>query len=130
MEVNHFSKSDNVFGLTRQKQRRACQRSCCIIGLVHNYRIVEQSSPVHYGLRSKSNKKVIFAVHANRMKPFVDTALRPIEPPSNDDPSEPYLDESDNPADSFELSESNNHNSKQERYNCKITYRESQVFGP
>ena len=75
------------------------------------YRIVEQSSPVHYRLRSKSNKKVTFAVHANRMKPFVDPALRPIEPPSNDDPSEPYLDESDIPADSFESSESHNHNS-------------------
>ena len=45
------------------------------------------------------------------MKPFVDPALRPIEPPSNDDPSEPYLDESDIPADSFEPSESNNHSS-------------------
>ena len=39
------------------------------------------------------------------MKPFVDPALRPIEPPSNHDPSEPYLDESDIPADSFEVSE-------------------------
>ena len=75
------------------------------------YRIVEQSSPVHYRLRSKSNKKVTFAVHANRMKPFVDPALRPIEPPSDDDPSEPYLDEPDIPADSFEPSESNNPNS-------------------
>ena len=45
------------------------------------------------------------------MKPFVDPALRPIKPPSNDDPSEPYLDESDIPADSFEASESHNHNS-------------------
>ena len=45
------------------------------------------------------------------MKPFVDPALRPIKPPSNDDPSEPYLDESDIPADSFESSESHNHNS-------------------
>ena len=40
------------------------------------------------------------------MKPFVDPALRPIEPPIDDDPSEPYLDESDIPADSFEVSES------------------------
>ena len=36
------------------------------------YSIVEQSSPVDYRLRSKSNKKVTFAVRANRMKPFVD----------------------------------------------------------
>ena len=40
------------------------------------------------------------------MKPFVDPALRPIEPPIDDDPSGPYLDESDIPADSFEVSES------------------------
>ena len=45
------------------------------------------------------------------MKPFVDPALRPIEPPSNDDPSEPYLDESDIPADSLKFSESHDHNS-------------------
>ncbi|XP_044164848.1 uncharacterized protein LOC122948816 [Acropora millepora] len=70
------------------------------------YRILEQSSPVHYRLRSKNNKKVTFAVHANRMKPFVDPALRPIEPPIDDDPTEPYLDEADIPADSFEVSES------------------------
>ena len=43
------------------------------------------------------------------MKPFVDPALRPIEPPVDDDPSEPYLDESDIPADSFEVSESSSH---------------------
>ena len=72
------------------------------------YRIVEQSSPVHYRLRSKNNN-VTFAVHANRMKPFVDPALRPIEPPIDVDPSEPYLDEADIPADSFEVSESSSH---------------------
>ena len=38
------------------------------------YRIVEQSSPVHYRLRSESNEKVTFAVHAIRMKRFVDPA--------------------------------------------------------
>ena len=40
------------------------------------------------------------------MKPFVDPSLRPIEPPIDDDPSEPYLDESDIPVDSIEVSES------------------------
>ena len=40
------------------------------------------------------------------MKPFVDPALRPIEPPIDNDQSEPYLVESDIPADSFEVSES------------------------
>ena len=66
------------------------------------YRIVEQSSPVHFRLRTDTNKKVTFAVHANRMKPFIDPSLRPIEPPLFDDPSEPYLDESDIPDDCFE----------------------------
>ena len=42
------------------------------------YRIVEQSPPVRYRLRSKSNKKVTFALNANRMKPFVRPALIPI----------------------------------------------------
>ena len=58
--------------------------------LLHNwfgpYRIVEQSSPVHFRLRTENNKKATYAVHANRMKPFVDPALRPIDPPVNDDP--------------------------------------------
>ena len=70
------------------------------------YKIVEQSSPVHYRLCSKNNKKVTFAVHANRMKTFVDPALRPIEPPIDDDPSELYLDESDICTGSFKVSES------------------------
>ncbi|PFX16158.1 Retrovirus-related Pol polyprotein [Stylophora pistillata] len=74
--------------------------------LLHNwlgpYRIVEQSSPVHFHFRTDTNKKVTFAVHANRMKPFIDPSLRPIEPPLVDDPSEPYLDESDIPDDCFE----------------------------
>lgn len=46
-------------------------------------------------------KKVTFAVHANRMKPFIDPSLRPIDSPAFDDPSEPYLDESDIPEDCF-----------------------------
>ena len=45
------------------------------------------------------------------MKPFVDPALRPIEPPIDDDPSQPYLYESDIPADSFEVSESGSRDS-------------------
>ena len=63
------------------------------------YRIVEQSSPVHFRLGTDTNKKVTFAVHANRMKPFIDPSLRPIEPSLFDDPSEPYLHESDIPDD-------------------------------
>ena len=47
-------------------------------------------------------RKLLFAVHVNRMKPSIDPSLRPIDPPLFDDPSEPYLDESDIPDDSFE----------------------------
>ena len=66
------------------------------------YRIVDQSSPVHFRLRTDTNKKVTFAVHTNRMKPFIDPDLRPIDPPLFDDPSEPYLDETYIPNNSFE----------------------------
>ena len=92
------------------KQRRACQKNCCIIGLVHT-ELSRSRLLIIIVCVLKNNKKVTFAVHANRMKPFVDHALRPIEPSSNDHPGEPYSDESDIPADSFEPSESNNHNS-------------------
>ena len=75
--------------------------------LLHNwfgpYRIVEQSSPVHFCLRTENNKNVTFAVHANRMKPFLDPTLRPIDPPLFDDATEPYLDEADIPKDCFEV---------------------------
>ena len=74
--------------------------------LLHNwfgpYRIVEKSSPVHFRLRTETNKKVTFAVHANRMKPFFDPDERPIDPPLDDDPSFPYLDEADIPTEDFE----------------------------
>ena len=74
--------------------------------LMHNwlgpYRIVEKLSPVHFKLRTIAKKKVPFSCHANRIKPFVDPNLRPIDPPPFDDPSEPYLDEADIPKDCFE----------------------------
>ena len=38
-----------------------------------------QWSPVHYRLGFKNNKKVTFAVRANRMNPLVDPGLRPVE---------------------------------------------------
>ena len=66
------------------------------------YRIVEKLSPVHLKLRTITNKKVAFSCHANRMKPFVDPNLRPIDPPPIDDPAEPYINESDIPKDCFE----------------------------
>ena len=57
------------------------------------------------------------------MKPFVDPALRPIEPPSNDESNEPYLDESDNPADSFEPGESSSHSN-----GTSVTVKDSVQF--
>ena len=65
------------------------------------YRIIERSSPVHFQLCTDTNK-VTFAVHSNRMKPFVDPNLRPIDSPLSYDPSEPCLDKSDFPKDCFE----------------------------
>jgi len=80
--------------------------------LLHNwfgpYRIVEQSSPVHYRLRTDTNKNVTFAVHANRMKPFIDPNLRPIDPPLFDDSNELYLDESDILSDSCQSDQHGN----------------------
>ena len=51
---------------------------------------------MQFKLRAIINKKVAFSCHANRMKPFVDPNLRPI------DPTEPYINESDIPKDRFE----------------------------
>ena len=76
--------------------------------LLHNwhgpYRIVEQLSPVHYRLRTCSNRPVTTTVHANRMKPFYDPTDRPIDPPENDIFDEVYLGLEDIPTDSFDLS--------------------------
>ena len=81
-----------VFGFTHQERSRVYR--------LGPHRIVEQSCLIPYRLRSKKNKKVTFAVHTNRMKPYLDPTL-----PVEDDPSEPYFDESDIPADFLELSE-------------------------
>ena len=74
--------------------------------LLHNYhgpyRVVEKLSPVHYRLRTCSNKPVSSIVHANRMKHFVDPNDRPIEPPLHDILDEPFLSEEDLPDSSFE----------------------------
>ena len=74
-----------------------CIRDSYLPNWLGPYRIVEQSSPVHFRLGTDTNKKVTFAVHANRMKPFIDPSLQPIEPSLFDDPSEPYLHESELP---------------------------------
>ena len=68
------------------------------------YRIVEQLSPVHYRLRTCSNRPVTTTVHANRMKTFYDPTDRPIDPPANDILDELYLGLEDIPTDSFDLS--------------------------
>ena len=87
-------------GLHTKNDQRSIKKLCNWFGpyCIH-------SSLIPYPFRSKNNKKVTFAVHTIRMKPYVDPALRPIE----DDPNKPYLDESDIPADSLEVSESISH---------------------
>ena len=66
------------------------------------------------------------------MKPFIDPALRPIEPLVDDGPSEPYLDESDVPADSFEVSESSSHdndmNVTAERHDARSPSHSQEAF--
>ena len=72
--------------------------------LLHNYhgpyRVVERLSPVHFRLRTCSNRPVTSIVHANRMKPFIDPQDRPITPPDDVD-DELYVTELDFPHDSF-----------------------------
>ena len=72
--------------------------------LLHNYhgpyRVVEKLSPVHYRLRTCSNKPVSAIVHANRMKPFTDPNDRPIDPPT-ELLDELHLADNDFPLDSF-----------------------------
>lgn len=65
------------------------------------YRLVEQMSPVHFFVRTENNSRAKFAVHVNRMKPYVSPDDRPINPP-DEEPDEPYLDISDIPEDSFD----------------------------
>jgi len=82
--------------------------------LLHNfhgpYRVVKKLSPVHYRLRTCSNKPVTSIVHANRMKHFVDPNDRPIEPPSETGDNMPFLTIDDLPDDSFDNSVSQQNN--------------------
>lgn len=75
--------------------------------LLHNYhgpyRIVEKLSPVHYRVRTCTNKPVSSTVHANRMKLFLDPNDRPITPPDIIDDDFPFLSVEDLPDDSFEV---------------------------
>lgn len=66
------------------------------------FRIVQKLSPVHFQLRTcNTNREVTGTVHANRIKPFTDPDERPILPPQDDDPSDPYLSTDDLLPDSF-----------------------------
>ena len=95
MQVKHFWKLDNMFGFTHQKRSRVSVSKKLLCNWFGPY-------PIPYRLRSERNKKVTFTVHTNRMKPYLDPALRSIE----DAWSKPYLDESDIPDDSLEVCES------------------------
>ena len=95
--------------LHTKKEEGPIKKKSSIIGLVSaessNNRLLFITSCV---LKTTKRLLSLFML-IRRMKPFVDPALRPIEPPIDDDPSEPYLDKSDIPADSFEVSESSSH---------------------
>ena len=66
-------------------------------------RIYKKLSPVTYKVKLPTNSRIATTIHINRMKPYYDAASRPISPPEEDDPYEPYLDETELPDDSFDL---------------------------
>ena len=66
-------------------------------------RIYKKLSPVTYKVKLPTNSRIATTIHINRMKPYYDPASRPISPPEEDDPYEPYLDETELPDDSFDL---------------------------
>lgn len=76
------------------------------------FRLIEKKSFCHFMVRNMSNNRVNFAVHVNRMKPFVDPNERPIEPPE-EEVDEPYLDLCDIPNDSFDNTTNENRECKQ-----------------
>lgn len=69
-------------------------------------RIYKKLSPVMYKIKLPTNTRVATTIYINRMKPYSDPASRPISPTEEDDPSEPYLDETELQDDSFDLSTS------------------------
>ena len=74
--------------------------------LLHNwhgpFRIVERLSPVHFKLRTCTNRPVQATVHANRMKPYFDPDDRPIAPPEKVGEATDTLQENELPEDSFD----------------------------
>ena len=71
------------------------------------FRIVKKMSPVHFRLKTMTNKPVTMSVHANRMKVYVDPRDRPIDPP-DDNNDGPYLDLDQLPRDSIDEEEQSN----------------------
>ena len=67
-------------------------------------RIYKKLSPVTYKVKLPTNSPIATTIHINCMKTYYDPASRPISQPEEDDPSEPYLDETELPDDSFDLS--------------------------
>ncbi len=66
------------------------------------FRKVEKCSPVHYKLRTCDNRLVSITVHANRMKPYYSSNLRPCNPPENTSvDSDPSIPAEESPDDSF-----------------------------
>ena len=75
-------------------------------------RIYKKLSPVTYKVKLPTNSRIATTIHINRMKPYYDPASRPISPPEEDDPYEPYLDETELPDDSFDLPTSTEDNAQ------------------
>ena len=69
-----------------------------------SFEIVKKMSPVHFRLKTMTNKPVTMSVHANRMKVYVDPKDRPIDPP-DDNSDGPYLDLDQLPRDSVDEEE-------------------------
>ena len=67
------------------------------------YTLVARTSPVNYVIRAADNSRMSTTVHVSRMKPYLDPDSRPIRQPPTD-VDDPYLQETDFPADSFEES--------------------------
>lgn len=91
------------------------------------YRIIEKLSPVHYKLRTLTNKPVETTIHANRLKFYFDPNDRPIAPPPHDVPAEPYLQPEDIPEDSFDQTTNEPHDNDRNSSN-KIENSDEQTF--
>ena len=97
-EDSRFIVGQQVWVYTPKTKRGLSKK---LLHLWHGpYRLVEQLSPVHFFLRSQDNSRIKFAVHVNRMKPYIDPDERPIDPP-DEEVNEPYLHHSDIPEESF-----------------------------